>query len=402
MWQLLWHPVTKESFVNGNLKPVDYRMNFNDSITAYLAMDPANREYVDYQHYHRYDPDNRIYTQGSDHFVYNKAATWFNKAGLYFDDYMEYARTLKGKEIGTTEVKRCIRLLEDPKKHLEAGLKFSAGKKFFHEDVRTRFTQMEQTAGKRLVEINGFLDTYRKMLAALTIFFTLQWSMLIWYRLGMRKISVALAILAVVIAGGTLAYEPSANAANYLQRSKTVYASMDDRAQLTASLMRSSINRSEGTGLGAGLPQVGAAPSIPAIHTDFVFAALAEELGMLGGLAVFALYGVIAQRGLRIAATAADDFRALLATGLTLVVVVQAAIIIGGNLRVIPLTGVTLPLVSYGGSSLLVNGAIVGLLLALSDGAVEPPPLPRRRRSLLGRLRRRARRFGGQIEEVVS
>ena len=157
-----------------------------------------------------------------------------------------------------------------------------------------------------------------------------------------------------------------------------------------------------GTGLGAGLPQVGAAPAIPAIHTDFVFAALAEELGMLGGMAIFTLYGVIAQRGLRIAATAADDFRALLATGLTLVIVIQAAIIIGGNLRVIPLTGVTLPLVSYGGSSLLVNGAIVGLLLALSDRAVEPPPLPGRRVRLLTRLRRRIRGFGGRVEEAVS
>ena len=99
-----------------------------------------------------------------------------------------------------------------------------------------------------------------------------------------------------------------------------------------------------GTGLGAGLPQVGDVPSIPAIHTDFVFAALAEELGMLGALAVLGLYLVIAERGFRIAATAADDFRALLATGLTLVIVVQAAIIAGGNLRVVPLTGITLPL----------------------------------------------------------
>ena len=101
-----------------------------------------------------------------------------------------------------------------------------------------------------------------------------------------------------------------------------------------------------GTGLGAGLPQVGNVPSIPAIHTDFVFAALAEEMGMLGALAVLGLYALIAQRGFRIAATAADDFRALLATGLTLVIVVQAAIICGGNLRVVPLTGITLPFIS--------------------------------------------------------
>ncbi|MBA3851873.1 MAG: FtsW/RodA/SpoVE family cell cycle protein, partial [Chloroflexi bacterium] len=80
--------------------------------------------------------------------------------------------------------------------------------------------------------------------------------------------------------------------------------------------------------------------------------------------------------GLRIAARAADDFRALLATGLTLVIVIQAALIIGGNLKLVPLTGITLPFVSYGGSSLLANAIIIGLLLALSDRGVEPPQPP--------------------------
>jgi cell division protein FtsW (lipid II flippase) len=156
-----------------------------------------------------------------------------------------------------------------------------------------------------------------------------------------------------------------------------------------------------GTGLGAGLPQVGSVPSIPAIHTDFIFAALAEEMGMLGALGVLGLYVLIAQRGFRVAAAAADDFRALLATGLTLVIVVQAAIICGGNLRVFPLTGITLPLISYGGSSLLVNGAVIGLLLALSDRGVEPPP-PSDRRGVSSRLGRRARAVGGRLEEALS
>ncbi|CAN5811083.1 FtsW/RodA/SpoVE family cell cycle protein [soil metagenome] len=157
-----------------------------------------------------------------------------------------------------------------------------------------------------------------------------------------------------------------------------------------------------GTGLGAGLPQVGATPSIPAIHTDFVFTALAEELGMLGGLAILGLYAVIAQRGFRIAAQAADDYRALLAVGLTLVIVIQAAIIIGGNVRLVPLTGITLPLVSYGGSSLLVNSIVVGLLLALSDRAVDPPPPSHRHRGRAAQWRRRVRSVGGRVEEAVS
>ena len=156
-----------------------------------------------------------------------------------------------------------------------------------------------------------------------------------------------------------------------------------------------------GTGLGGGLPQVGSAPAIPAIHTDFVFTALSEELGLLGGLAILGLYLVIAERGLRVSAGAADDFRALLAAGLTLVIVVQAAIIIGGNAKVFPLTGITLPFVSYGGSSLLANAIVVGLLLALSDRGVEPPPPP-------GRPRRRdvvragARRVGDRVERAIT
>ncbi len=138
-----------------------------------------------------------------------------------------------------------------------------------------------------------------------------------------------------------------------------------------------------GTGLGAGLPSIGARPPIPAIHTDFPLALVGEELGVVGVVAVLACYLVIVERGLRIAVTAADDFRALLAAGLALVVAIQAFVIAAGNLRVIPLTGITLPFVSYGGSSLLANGVIVGLLLALSDRSIRVPRLRRGR----GRVR---------------
>jgi cell division protein FtsW (lipid II flippase) len=141
-----------------------------------------------------------------------------------------------------------------------------------------------------------------------------------------------------------------------------------------------------GTGLGAGLPVVGGRLPIPAIHTDFPLAALGEELGLIGILAILGLYLVVIERGLRIAASAADDFRALLATGLAMVVGVQAFIIAAGNLKLIPLTGITLPFISYGGSSLLANAVVVGLLLALSDRGVEPPPPPRPGGRRFGRL----------------
>jgi cell division protein FtsW (lipid II flippase) len=132
-----------------------------------------------------------------------------------------------------------------------------------------------------------------------------------------------------------------------------------------------------GTGLGAGLPSVDGVPTVPAIHTDFPLAALGEELGLIGVLAILGLYLVIIERGLRIAASAADEFRSLLAAGLALVIGVQAFIIAAGNLKLIPLTGITLPFVSYGGSSLLANAVVIGLLLAISDRGVEPPPPPK-------------------------
>jgi cell division protein FtsW (lipid II flippase) len=139
-----------------------------------------------------------------------------------------------------------------------------------------------------------------------------------------------------------------------------------------------------GTGLGNGLPSIAGRPPIPALHTDFPFAALGEELGLVGILAILGLYLVLVERGLRIASAAQDEFRAILAAGLSLVIGVQAFIIAGGNLKMIPLTGITLPFVSYGGSSLIANAVIVGLLIALSERTREPLPPPRR----VGRLRR--------------
>ena len=143
-----------------------------------------------------------------------------------------------------------------------------------------------------------------------------------------------------------------------------------------------------GVGLGGGLPEIAGRPPIPEVHTDFPLAALGEELGILGVVAILGLYLVVVERGLRIGAAAADDFRSLLAVGLALVLGIQAFIIAAGDLKVLPLTGVTLPFISYGGSSLLANALVVGLLLALSDKGVEAPPAPRVGSRLGRRLRR--------------
>ncbi|MGH2402577.1 MAG: FtsW/RodA/SpoVE family cell cycle protein [Candidatus Limnocylindria bacterium] len=121
-----------------------------------------------------------------------------------------------------------------------------------------------------------------------------------------------------------------------------------------------------GEGLGQGLVTLGGNLTIPFVHTDFIFTAIAEELGLLGAFALLGFAMVLVFRGLRIAALARDDFGALLAVGLTASLGLQTLIIIGGNTKLIPLTGITLPFVSYGGSSVLASFIMIGLLLAVS------------------------------------
>ena len=116
-----------------------------------------------------------------------------------------------------------------------------------------------------------------------------------------------------------------------------------------------------GTGIGAGRPDL-----IPAAATDFIFAAVAEEMGLAGGLAVVAAYALLAAAGFGIALRARDPFRKLLAGGLTLTLAVQTVLIVGGILRLLPLTGITLPFMSYGGSSLLANLVLIALLARIS------------------------------------
>jgi cell division protein FtsW (lipid II flippase) len=129
-----------------------------------------------------------------------------------------------------------------------------------------------------------------------------------------------------------------------------------------------------GQGLGQGLPT-----SIPFVSTDFMFAAVAEELGLVGAFALLALALALVFRGLRIAMLARDDFSSMLAVGLTASLGLQTLIIASGNLKLIPLTGITFPFVSYGGSSLLASFIIVGMLLSISHRsavalAEEAPP----------------------------
>ncbi|NLX11332.1 MAG: FtsW/RodA/SpoVE family cell cycle protein [Chloroflexi bacterium] len=116
-----------------------------------------------------------------------------------------------------------------------------------------------------------------------------------------------------------------------------------------------------GEGIGQGQPGI-----IPVAHSDFVFAVIGEEWGLLGLFAALVALGTLVVRGMRVAAISRMPFRTLLAAGLSAMLGVQAVMIMGGVLKLVPLTGVTLPFVSYGGSSLLTSFVILGLLLVVS------------------------------------
>ncbi len=127
----------------------------------------------------------------------------------------------------------------------------------------------------------------------------------------------------------------------------------------------------EGRGPGLGSPA-----AVPVAMSDFIFAAIAEETGLMGTVGLIALFGLILSRGLRVALRAPDLFRRLFAAGITAYIGVQALLIMGGNLRLLPLTGVTLPFISYGGSSLLTSFiALLFLLLISNHLDEEPAPL---------------------------
>jgi peptidoglycan glycosyltransferase len=132
--------------------------------------------------------------------------------------------------------------------------------------------------------------------------------------------------------------------------------------QIVQSLFALASGGFSGAGLGGGFPGY-----IPAVHTDFIFAAAGEELGYAGAMAILLAYLLFVQRGLAVALRSSKEFEKFLAFGLTSVFGLQSFIIIGGVTKLLPLTGITLPFMSYGGTSLVVNFVLLGLLLAVSQ-----------------------------------
>jgi len=136
--------------------------------------------------------------------------------------------------------------------------------------------------------------------------------------------------------------------------------------QITQSLFAIGSGGFFGTGLGLGRPDF-----IPEVHTDFIFSAICEEMGVFGGIAVVLLYFILAYRGIKMTLAIKDLFQKCIALGLTVMFGFQTFIIIGGVIKLIPLTGITLPFISYGGSSITISFIALGILQAISKKSIE-------------------------------
>jgi cell division protein FtsW (lipid II flippase) len=154
---------------------------------------------------------------------------------------------------------------------------------------------------------------------------------------------------------------------------RELYDKVGGSYQLAQSLFSQADGGLFGTGFGQALiTQANGAPILPAAHTDFIYAVITNELGLAGACGLLLVYLMVTERGFKIAMLAQDSFSKLLAAGLTAVFALQVFVIVGGVTKVIPLTGVTLPFVSYGGSSIVANFVLLALLLLVSDRARRP------------------------------
>ncbi len=203
------------------------------------------------------------------------------------------------------------------------------------------------------------LLVWQQDLGAATLYFIL-FLALLYLATGSKR--YVLGGLLLLLLAGFIAYRLFPVVALRVDAWWNPWPEANDRAfQIVQSLYALASGGVLGQGIGQGFPTY-----IPVVHSDFAFAAIAEEWGLVGSLGVVALFVLLAHRGMRIALLRKRPFQTYLAAGITILFSAQALLIMGGVTKLLPLTGVTLPFISYGGSSLMVSCVMAGLLLFLS------------------------------------
>ncbi|HCJ48565.1 MAG TPA: cell division protein FtsW [Microbacterium sp.] len=179
-------------------------------------------------------------------------------------------------------------------------------------------------------------------------------------------IGVLLAVSGALVASRILPYV-GARFDNWLDAFNPAYVN-GSSYQLVSGIFGLAHGGLLGTGWGLGRPNL-----TPLAHNDYILPSLGEELGLVGVFAILALYMVFVSRGIRVGIAGQDDFGKLLATGLSFTLALQVFIMVGGVTRLIPLTGLTMPFLAAGGSSLIANFLIIGILLRISDAVRSRP-----------------------------
>jgi cell division protein FtsW (lipid II flippase) len=189
-------------------------------------------------------------------------------------------------------------------------------------------------------------------------------------RISFVVVGLALFALGAYLIGGQVPHVSDRIDAWLNPFDRELYEQVGGSYQLAQSLFAQADGGIFGQGFGQAIIELeSGAKLLPAAHTDLIYAVVIDELGLAGGAGLICVYLLLVQRGFKIATLARDSFSKLLATGLTAVLALQVFVIVGGVTRVIPLTGVTLPFVSYGGSSIVANFILLALLLLVSNRA---------------------------------
>ncbi len=202
---------------------------------------------------------------------------------------------------------------------------------------------------------------FERDLGSALLFFTF---LVVMIFVATGRVSYVIVSLLLLLVGGVLCYSFFSHVHNRIDIWFDPFNNPDGGYQIIQSLYSLADGDLVGTGIGKGMPTL-----IPVVESDFIFSAIGEEMGLLGGSAILILYMIFAVRGFATAARAKSDMSAFTAVGLTTAIAFQAFLIVGGCTRLLPLTGVTLPFMSQGGSSLLASFIIVGLLLRTGDEA---------------------------------